>query len=177
MTRMIDQLLDLTRSRSDTGLRVTPAPLGLGTLARSIADELSLANPDRAVNLEVRGDAQGEWDADRLGQVLSNLMGNAIEHGAPAEAVRVCIDGRDPESVVIETHNAGSIGEEHLASLFDPFRRASTEASSSSGLGLGLYITKVIAQAHGGNVSVASGPEGTTFRVELPRTARSPRRT
>ncbi len=174
MTRMIDQLLDLTRSRSDVGLRVTRAPLDLGALTRSIVDELSLAHAGRAVELTVEGDASGEWDPDRLGQVLSNLIGNAIEHGTAEAPVRVRVDGSDAEWVVLETQNAGAIAEEHLASLFDPFRRASADASRSSGLGLGLYITKVIAEAHGGRVGVESSGRETTFRVQLPRLSRSP---
>lgn len=173
MSRMIDQLLDLTRSRSGGGLAVTRAPFDLGTLARSIASELAVAHPHRVVAVEIEGDAHGEWDQDRLGQVLSNLIGNAIEHGDDATPVHVAVDGTDPAEVTLSTHNVGTIAAEHLASLFDPFRRA-TEASRGTGLGLGLHITRLIAEAHGGSVSVTSDQDGTTFRVRLPRTADAP---
>lgn len=175
MSRMIDQLLDLTRSRSGGGLAVTRAIFDLGALARSIASELAVAHPHRVVAVEVEGDAGGHWDQDRLGQVLSNLIGNAIEHGDAATPVHVAVDGTEAATVTLSTHNAGTIQAEHLTSLFDPFRRA-TEASGGTGLGLGLHITRLIAEAHGGSVSVASGEEGTTFRVRLPRAADAPKK-
>jgi phosphoserine phosphatase RsbU/P len=111
----------------------------------------------------------GEWDADRLAQMVSNLVGNAIEHGAgtPVE-VQVSNGGA---TAVLEVHNGGSpIPADLLGRLFDPFHRgAEGETARANGLGLGLFITRQIVLAHGGTIDVLSAqPSGTTFRVLLP---------
>jgi two-component system, sensor histidine kinase and response regulator len=171
MARMIEQLLDLTRSRSGSGIAITATPLDLAALATSVVQEVALAHPKRKIALSAEGDTRGEWDSDRLAQVISNLLGNAIQHGAPDGTITVMLDGRKPCEVTLATHNKGAILEEHIPSLFDPFRVASS-TRSRQGLGLGLYITKLIVDAHLGRVDVESAARGTTFRVTLPRTAR-----
>ena len=171
MTRMIEQLLDLTRSRSAGGLAVTRTSMDLGELAESVVNELSLAFPERRIEVERRGDTRGAWDPDRLAQVISNLVGNAVQHGAAEGVVTVMVDGSNPARIELRTHNFGAIPAAYLPSLFDPFRRAgaATTRQQSQGLGLGLYITKLIADAHDGSVTVDSGAGGTTFQVVLPR--------
>jgi signal transduction histidine kinase len=169
MARMIGQLLDLTRSRSGDGIAVVCQRFDLRELARSVADELTLATAPRHVTIEVAGETSGEWDEDRLGQVLSNLVSNALEHGAPGSVPHVSIDGSDAARVRVEVRNAGTISPDNLPWLFDPFRRARTDTHSLSGLGLGLYITRQIVLAHGGTIDVESNAAGTVFRVELPR--------
>jgi len=169
MTRMIEQLLDLTRSRSGSGIAIVPSPLDFAELANGVVQELSLAFPSRRVRVNTAGDTRGEWDQDRLGQVVSNLLGNALHHGDERGEVAVSVDGRASRIVELETHNAGAIPAEHLPHLFDPFR--SGNRKRRQGLGLGLYITKLIVEAHGGDVRVDSGSTGTRFRVRLPRTS------
>lgn len=170
MTRMIDQLLDLTRSRSGGGIVIARQPADLAELARSLVSELGIAFPARRIEVACTGDTRGEWDPDRLGQVLSNLLGNALAHGEPNGLVAMRIDGGDPASVRIETHNAGTIPTELLPVLFDPFRRGTATKAPSRGVGLGLYITKLLVEAHGGTVEVTSSDEaGTCFGVKLPR--------
>jgi two-component system sensor histidine kinase/response regulator len=166
MTRMIEQLLDVARSRSEGGLTLVKTSTDLGALARQIADELSLAHPGRPIDVAVEGDPRGWFDQDRMEQVLSNLAGNALEHAAPGP-VRLEVDGTDASAVALRTYNRGVIPAEHLATLFDPFQRAAS--SRSRGLGLGLHITRLIASAHGGSADVTSGPEETRFEVLLPR--------
>jgi signal transduction histidine kinase len=172
MTRMIEQLLDLTRSRSGGGIAIARAPMDLADLARTMVNELGVGHPDRRIELTCSGNVRGHWDHDRLAQVLSNLLGNALVHGDPGAVVAMRIDGGESASVRIETHNLGTVPSELLPVLFDPFRRATTTKAPARGLGLGLYITKLLVEAHGGTVDVSSSAhEGTRFGVTLPRGA------
>lgn len=171
MGRMISQLLDLTRSRRGGGLDVIRAPCDLRELALHAASELRLAYPQQTLNVSVAGDAKGTWDGDRLSQVLSNLLGNAMTHGDPSQAVDVRIDATDASTVRIEIENAGTIAETDLPWLFDPFRSGRERSvPKQRGLGLGLYITNQIVLAHGGKVDVRSSGGRTVFCVSLPRT-------
>jgi signal transduction histidine kinase len=174
MSRMIEQILDLTRSRLAGGLEVRRAPIDLCAPLTRIVDELRAAFPGRMLTLRCASPLPGSWDRDRLEQVFSNLVGNAIQHGRVGTPVTV--EARDDGSaVVVSVHNEGSpIPEELRAKLFDPFRRGERDSRTTrtSGLGLGLYITHEIVSAHGGSVEVRSTPDdGTTFVVKLPRTA------
>jgi signal transduction histidine kinase len=126
--------------------------------------------------VESVGDLEGQWDADRLSQMLSNLVGNACQHGDPGTPVRIGLDGTRPETIRIEIVNQGVIPKEYLPQIFEPMRSNERRArrDGSSGLGLGLYITREIARAHGGKISVESNASsGTRFIVELPRRSAS----
>src|SRR5205085_6227526 len=100
------------------------------------------------------GDRTGNWDGERLAQVVSNLLGNALQHGAATGVVRVVIDGTRTDAVLIRVENSGTIPPDLLPQLFDPFRRAQRQAGRTEGLGLGLYIVQQIVLAHGGSVDV-----------------------
>jgi two-component system sensor histidine kinase/response regulator len=116
------------------------------------------------------GDLGGNWDGERLAQVASNLLGNALQHGEPTGVVRVTVDGARPDSVVIKVENSGTIPPDLLPQLFDPFRGARRQTGRTEGLGLGLYIVQQIVLAHGGSVDVQSGNDNrTTFVVRIPR--------
>ncbi|PCC73646.1 Signal transduction histidine kinase [Nannocystis exedens] len=173
MSRMIDQLLDLTRVRLGGGIAVLARPVALDAVVRDVVDELVRAGPDARIEVATTGDLGGRWDPDRLAQVFSNLLGNAVRHreGAP---VRVRLDGSARDRVVASVHNAGVIAPALRPVVFEPFRGAQARpAGGASGLGLGLYITRAIVEAHGGSVTVAAAEgAGTTFTVILPRTAR-----
>ncbi len=169
MARMIDQLLDFTRVRVGRGMPVEPVAVDLVQLLRQVIDELDGALPGRVVQLTHQGQTNGTWDEDRLSQVFSNLIANALQHGADAN-VHVLVDGGAPESVRVEVHNAGAIPEEVLPHLFEPMTGGESRRHRSDGLGLGLYISHQIIRAHGGSIAVASTPElGTTFAAVLPR--------
>ncbi|HEY2749438.1 MAG TPA: ATP-binding protein [Polyangia bacterium] len=174
MTEMIRTILDFTQVRFHGALPVWPEPTDLGEIARAIVDELRAAEPERAVELEVRGDARGRWDPARLGELMSNLVGNALEHGAAGEPVRVIIDVVGDE-LWLRVHNGGSaIAPALREALFEPFRRGEAQSGAvrSRGLGLGLYIVRQIVLAHGGAINVdSSDGDGTTFTVRLPRAA------
>jgi signal transduction histidine kinase len=177
MTRMIEQLLDFTRARIGGGIPIEPAPLDLHDLAEQLVQEMEGASRQQ-IELEASGDTRGEWDSDRLGQVLSNLLGNAVEHGNPSRPVRLTLDGRARGTVRISVWNAGAVPESLLPVLFDPFQRAASgKVTRSRGLGLGLYIVQQIVLAQGGTISVHSSErEGTTFLITLPRIAARTRR-
>lgn len=172
MSRMIEQILDLTRARIGGGIPIVPTPVDLHALTTSLVDELVIAAP-QAILVDGAGDLQGTWDGDRLAQVVSNLVGNAVEHGATDEPIRVILDGSDPDTVELSVWNAGVIPGELLPALFDPFVGAAANARSrrSKGLGLGLYIVEQIVLSHGGRVEVRSADGGTEFLVSLPRVA------
>lgn len=171
MARMIEQLLDLTRVRLGSGIRPNRARLDLEPLCRQVLDELLVAHPQWRLELVTRGSLTGEWDGDRLAQVVSNLAGNAVQHGDPARPLRVELDGEDEGQVVLRVWNAGVIPEALLPTLFDPFRGSSSRhASGAQGLGLGLFITQQLVEAHGGEIDVCStAAGGTRFEVVLPR--------
>lgn len=172
MLRMIEQLLDVTRIRAAGGLEIRRTRADLALVCRTIIDELQQAHPGARVVLERRGSTIGSWDVDRVSQLASNLIGNALQHAEGARVATVLVDGRDPARVSFVVHNRGAIPPAMLASIFDPFRRAAEGSPRTEGLGLGLYITQQIALAHGGAVSVLSTPaRGTSFRVDLPREA------
>jgi signal transduction histidine kinase len=170
MARMIDQILDFTRLRLQQGLPISRAATELVSTVQQVIDELQVANPDRRIALERVGDTNGSWDADRVAQVFSNLVGNAVLHGDATHDVRVRVDGTAPDVVRVEVWNSGTIGPDLLTRLFVPFD-AEKRRKSPQGLGLGLYISREVVIAHGGSVDVASSDAaGTSFVVTLPRT-------
>jgi PAS domain S-box-containing protein len=171
MSRMIEQILDLTRSRLGSGLELKPEAMDLCETLTVIVDELKTAHVSRIIELRCPP-LLGTWDRDRLEQVFSNLVGNAILHGD--STLPVTIEGRpEGDAVVVEVHNRGEpIPEASQGTLFNPFRRGERESrtSKTEGLGLGLYISHEIVVAHGGKMDFRSNAsEGTTFRVTLPR--------
>jgi signal transduction histidine kinase len=170
MSRMIDQILDWARVRSDAGhIQLARAACDLAAIADEVVAELKGRKGDAPIVVEARGDLHGHWDADRLAQVVSNLVGNGLDH-ALRPGVVLSLDGAaDVVRIVVE--NEGAIEDELLPVLFEPFRgRASGAKGRGKGLGLGLYITRQIIVAHGGTVELARAPHGRiTFTVTLPR--------
>jgi PAS domain S-box-containing protein len=168
MKRMIEELLDFTRGRLGGGIPIHRKPGDLRAVVRQGVEELEAAWPDRQVLLQVEpGRYEGEWDAGRFVQVVSNLGGNALQYSPPGSPVTFRLKD-EGGAVVLEVHNPGPpIPPEALPHLFDPFRRA---ASDGGGLGLGLYIVEQVVTGHQGSLSVTStAQEGTTFRVSVPR--------
>ena len=169
MSRMIEQILDFTRSRLGGGLALVFAPMDLREALVPIVDELRMAHPAATIRLQCPK-LRGAWDRDRLEQVFSNLIGNAIAHGDPDRPVTVTAGG-DALDVWVEVHNEGPpIPQDLQSALFNPFRMGERSSRSPAGLGLGLYITNELIVRHGGQIEVRStAVEGTTFRVVLPR--------
>lgn len=174
MGRMIADLLDFTGVGLGAAMPLTPAAMDLDRLCREVVDETRAAHPGRAVRYDPRGDLTGEWDAARLRQVVSNLLGNAVQHGAGPIDVSAAADG---PGVRVAVRNGGPpIPPDAVATIFDPLVRGETMDARKDrrpgSIGLGLYIAREVVAAHGGAIEVASSAEaGTRFTVRLPRRA------
>lgn len=167
MGALLDQLYELARARVGGGLVLDPKPGDLGAVVKDVIREAELRR-ENALVLDVSGDPRGTWDLPRLSRVAANLISNAMQHGADQSRVRVIVDGRDPVHVKLAVANDGVIPPELLPRIFEPFKRGGE--ATSNGLGLGLYIVREIAAAHGGEVTVTSdATAGTQFEVRLPR--------
>ena len=170
--RLVHDLLDFTQARLGEGLSVRTAPLDLHDFTRVVVADVQLAHPHREVELRSEGDGEGEWDADRIAQLLSNLVSNAMAYGTPGTPVQVTTRGRDAAQVELEVHSTGEpIPEALKPLLFERLTRGvSKDGHNKGSIGLGLFIVCHIARAHGGSVTVESTLEaGTTFTVRLPR--------
>ncbi len=168
--RLIRDLLDFSQSRTSTGIPIQLRRVDFHQVAQEMIDELQLTFPDRKLIAHLNGDGQGEWDPDRLAQVMTNLGSNALQH-SPRDTVVQFSSQCDDHYVRFKVHNEGSIAPSALPRLFEPFHQSKGPATTGN-VGLGLYITKCIVAVHRGTIEVVSTAEnGTTFTVTLPRYA------
>jgi PAS domain S-box-containing protein len=165
---IVGDLLDLAREREGAGIPIDPKPTDLGAVCRQIVAELESIARDRQITFDCDVDGGGAWDEHRVLQAISNLASNAVRHGTPGSPVRLRLTG-DEQEVAVEVHNRGTIPNEVLPRIFEPFRSGRHYTSRGEGLGLGLFIAKAIARAHGGGLEVDSSDGATTFRLRLPR--------
>jgi signal transduction histidine kinase len=175
MSRMVSDLLDLTRTRLGAGIPVVPKPMDLSVICQQVISEFEGSHPDRAFRFEAKGDLRGEWDSDRLMQVISNLVANAVQYGAENGVVTLAAE-ENGEEIELRVHNRGTpIPERMIEKIFEPMvRRQPPGDRNVTGLGLGLYIAREIVTAHGGTLEVTSTEEeGTTFTIHVPRAASS----
>jgi signal transduction histidine kinase len=174
MKKMIDDLLDFTRARFGNQLPMSPHQYNLTSLCHQVVEELKVSDADVPIDFSGNGEIWGVVDAGRFGQMLSNLVANAIQHGFPHSPIIVTV-GADEQYLLLSVHNFGvPISRQEQRYIFDPFKRAALrsyeENSRFAGLGLGLFIAHQIAKAHEGQIDVESSEErGTTFTVRLPR--------
>jgi signal transduction histidine kinase len=166
---MIATLLDFSESRFNRSLTMRPVLARPADIAQRVIEELSAANPDRQITLHAESRESVQLDPARVEQVLSNLIGNALVHGARDSAVDVWIDVH--AEAILRVRNRGPvIPADAIPTLFEPFTRGASNGDRSRGLGLGLYIVRHIVAAHRGTISVESNADfGTTFTVRLPR--------
>jgi signal transduction histidine kinase len=169
---LLDDLLDFARTNLGLGINIAPTDTDAAKLFGDELEQLRAAYPDHPLELQMKGDSHGFWDGLRLQQLLGNLVVNAIKYGAPDVPVRVLAVG-DKGELYFEVRNSGpAIEQATLDQLFDPLKRGpkrnGTDDDASS-LGLGLYIAREIAKAHGGDIEAKSGPAETVFAVRLPR--------
>ncbi|MFO7324700.1 MAG: hybrid sensor histidine kinase/response regulator [Pseudomonadota bacterium] len=172
MARLIEDLLDFSRARLAGGITVRAEPGDLGEMTRRVLQEHQAAEPGRRIELTQEGSLQGFFDGERVAQMASNLLGNALQHGRCDGEIRVHLDGTEPAEVRLSVSNPGEIPPQLLEEIFEPFRsRRERRCGRGEGLGLGLYIVQQLARAHGGEVSVSSGGGQTCFSVAFPRRA------
>ena len=170
MERLLRDLIDFARIRAGHGLPVERATVDLVEVCRRAVDDLGREAEGRVV-VEGGGDTSGAWDAGRVEQVVVNLVSNALKYGPPDGPVAVRVDGQ-PGELVLTVHDDGGGLEPRLQeAIFEPFRRLKAgDAHAARSAGLGLFIVRQIAEAHGGTAAVDSAPgRGTTFTVRLPR--------
>ena len=163
MARMVEQLLDFSRIRSG-GLRLQPRTVELGELLASAVGEARRAHPEAHITLDVAHPLPLKVDPDRLAQVVSNLVGNAVLHGTGGP-VGVAAEATAAGGAVLRVSNRGSIDEAVLPRLFEPFKGS---FRSSHGLGLGLFIAHQFVQAHGGRLEATNQDDQVHFEAWLP---------
>ena len=176
MITMLDDLVDLTRARLSVGLAIITAPMDAAFVVQQIAQEMRAGHPASTIEVDVSGEATVNWDKARFGQVVSNLLGNAVQYSFPGTRILLTLDATSDAMVTLCVHNFGPpISSDKLATLFDPLTRGRSEWSQSAqgvNLGLGLFIANDIVTAHRGTLRVTSTEEaGTTFTAVLPRHA------
>lgn len=174
MSKLVDDLIDYTRTHLGCNLPIEPTPVNFAEITESVIDEITAAHLDRKIQFNAAGELDGVWDRERIAQVISNLVGNAFQHGSPDEAIAVEVYS-DKDEIVLTVNNKGPvISEEKLQAIFEPLVRfvepSSVEMQKENSLGLGLYIAREVVKAHGGQINVTSCTSaGTTFTVRLPR--------
>lgn len=161
--RIVSELLDFTRSRLSSP---EYARVALAGVCRSVIADAAIVHPNREIVLDAPDDPVGEWDGERLRQVVRNLLENALEHGKPDTPVEVSLIDFADRAVLSVANRGPPIPDELRAHLFEPFRQ---RASKAKGVGLGLYIVKRIVEAHGGSLEMNSGEARTVFQLTLPK--------
>ena len=172
MNQLVADLLELTRTGFGESMPIARVETDIGTILRDVADEVGASHPGSVLEIEAAGELTGQWDDARLTQALTNLVGNAVQHGTPGAPVRIIARGR-AEEVEISIHNAGRpIPPDDIEGLFHAMKPAAADdrRDRRHHLGLGLYIVDQIISAHGGSIDVESSEsKGTTFTVHVPR--------
>ncbi len=171
MQALLDDLVDFNRTKLGLGIGVVPSDIDLAVAVADELEQLRGAHPRRRIELAVTGECRGLWDGPRLQQSLRNLVSNAIKYGAPDTPVRVALRSSEADVRLEVTNSGPPIEPAALSQIFDPLKRGVAQGDSDArgSLGLGLFIVREIAQAHGGEVQVHSEQGETTFSVRLPR--------
>jgi signal transduction histidine kinase len=171
MNQMVADLLDFTRTRFGDTIPIERADMDITQLVHAVAAEITASYPRSQVEVETSGDLLGSWDAARLTQALTNIVGNAVHHGLSDSPITISARG-EPSQVVISVHNVGPvIPAAEFTRIFEAMGQAPSEnGADRRHLGLGLYIVDKIVKSHGGSVQVVSSQaEGTIFTIKLPR--------
>jgi signal transduction histidine kinase len=171
MRALLDDLVDFNRTKFGLSIKVVPSDVDLAVLVAAELEQLRGAHPHRRIELAVTGDCRGQCDGLRLQQALRNLVSNAIKYGAPDTPVRVALRGEEADIFVEVTNSGPPITPTGSSEIFEPLKRgvARVDRDDRDSLGLGLFIVREIALAHGGDTEVRSDGGETTFAVRLPR--------
>jgi signal transduction histidine kinase len=168
MAALIDNVMDFARGRLGGGFPLERSAAGqLEPLVRQVVAELQTSAPDRVIDVRIAVTEPVDCDPARIGQLVSNLVGNAIDHGAPDQPIQVTAATQDGWFEFSVANAGEQIPPASLAHIFDPYARGA-HRSSRQGLGLGLYISNEIAKAHGGTLGVISTRDQTSFTFRMP---------
>jgi len=175
MNHLVRDILDFTGARLGAKMGVCPQPMALLPLGHEVIAEMQSIDPARTFVFNVLDEnTRGKWDSGRLRQLISNLLGNAVQHGSDTAAITLTATSACDE-VLLAVHNFGPpIPEQMISVIFDPMKRHQSSVSSehhtpAGSVRLGLYIAREVATAHGGSITVLSAGDETTFTVQLPR--------
>ena len=169
MERLISQILEMSRLQSGAGMTVKPVTADLSRLVRDIVQETDVAYPGLSIETSIEEGVQAHVDPDRYLQVVANLLSNARHHGRPGRPVLVELCRQDGLARLSLLNEAEALDEARLANLFEPFKQDSSgRGRNKSGLGIGLYISQAIVNAHGGRIEVEQADGIITFRVLVP---------
>lgn len=175
MSRLINDLIDFTRTHLGPGIPVKLKQANVSRVCQEVVDEMRTDHPEQRISLTAPDHLEAEFDESRVAQVVSNLIGNAIQHGDKSLPISVSVTSADDGEITVAVNNRGaSIEPGKLAAVFDPFVRIAghpdpTTAERTS-LGIGLFIARQISHAHEGDLNVTSNDrDGTTFTMKFPR--------
>jgi signal transduction histidine kinase len=174
MSAMIRDLLEYTRTRLGRTIPISPRPTNMEQICALAFDEIRAVHPERLFKLETSGELDGHFDSERLQQVLSNLLNNAVQHGTRHEPITLSAHGEADKITVQVTNHGRRIPKDQLQVIFNPLVQipvlADEDGSPSTSLGLGLYIAHEIVAMHGGTIVAESSEQhGTVFSAHLPR--------
>jgi signal transduction histidine kinase len=174
MSKLINDLIDFTRTHLGPGIPIRVKQGSIVAVCEEVVNELRTFHPEKQIDLHVPPQLDAIFDEGRIAQVLSNLIGNAIQYGIGEAPVTVQVSGTECDVVIAVNNRGAAIPSEKLSSVFDPMVRIAASVSSDylerTSLGIGLYISREIVHAHGGKVLLAStDADGTTFTVTMPR--------
>lgn len=173
MNHMVSDLLDFARTRFGDRFPIEREELDMRRVVEDVVAEVAASSPDRTIEVETSGDLRGRWDPSRLAQVVTNLVGNAVQHGTPGAPVTISARGDDREVVLSVQSEGPTIPKSELRRMLKAMKDPAPDSRSDRHhLGLGLYIVDKIVAAHAGSLDVRSARDkGTTFTVHLPRDA------
>lgn len=174
MSKLINDLIDFTRSHLGPGIPVRVKQGSIVAVCEEVVNELRTFHAEKQIDLHVPPQLDAIFDEGRVAQVLSNLIGNAIQYGSGDAPVTVEVRGTDNDVVIAVNNRGATIPSEKLSSVFNPMVRIAASVSNDylerTSLGIGLYISREIVHAHGGKLGLAStDDDGTTFTVTMPR--------
>jgi sigma-B regulation protein RsbU (phosphoserine phosphatase) len=167
MAKMIESVMDLARGRLGGGISLSKTITATEPVLDQVVAELAAAHPESEIETEFELEIPVVCDANRIAQLFSNLLGNAISHGAPDRPVRVHATTAGGVFELSVANGGAPIPEDARRRLFQPFYRGEAHRPSQ-GLGLGLYIAGEIAKAHGGTIKVDSSEAETRFTFRMP---------
>lgn len=179
MSRLINDLIDFTRTHLGRGIPVKATPANLARVCSDVVDEMRTLHPDQVIELAMPSSVDAIFDESRIAQVLSNLIGNAVQYGDIRERVSITLTTHGDDAVISVNNRGTAIAAKEMAAIFDPFIRVAANSgqglSERNSLGIGLFIARQIAQAHSGELRVMSSEgDGTTFTLTFPLLPKSP---